>query len=253
MAGDGSARDPGHGADKRRRPLRDCYGGLRLGPAVHFGEGAGRAGAPDAVPDGRVRRTLALLLSLIEAPAARRPDRAARGARRRLPGARSAGWRRDRLGDVSSFVTIASQLILIESRAMLPRRTDPTDPIALADEGVDPEAELRARLLLYARTATPAPPGRGRPRADRSVPAEPSVTRGRGWPERDPSNAPTLDRAASSGPRRLAAIAPPTEPPPVARDRTVSITERAEIIRSALRDAPRVVLQDLLTGVRDRA
>ena len=34
--------------------------------------------------------------------------------------------------------------------------------------------------------------------------------------------------------------------------RTITITERAEIIRAALRDAPRVVLQDLLTGVRDR-
>ena len=47
------------------------------------------------------------------------------------------------------FVAIASQLILIKSRAMLPRRTDPTDPMALPDEGTDPEAELRARLLLY--------------------------------------------------------------------------------------------------------
>ena len=55
----------------------------------------------------------------------------------------------DRLGNVSSFVAIASQLILIKSRAMLPRRTDPTDPLALPDEGTDPEAELRARLLLY--------------------------------------------------------------------------------------------------------
>jgi segregation and condensation protein A len=51
---------------------------------------------------------------------------------------------------------------------------------------------------------------------------------------------------------RLAAIAPPPEVPPEAMRRTISITERAEIIRSALRDAPRVVLQDLLTGVSDR-
>ena len=51
---------------------------------------------------------------------------------------------------------------------------------------------------------------------------------------------------------RLAAIAAPTEPPPEIMGRTITITERAEIIRAALRDAPRVVLQDLLTGVRDR-
>ena len=34
--------------------------------------------------------------------------------------------------------------------------------------------------------------------------------------------------------------------------RTITLTERAAIIRSALREAPTVVLQDLLRGVRDR-
>jgi chromatin segregation and condensation protein Rec8/ScpA/Scc1 (kleisin family) len=34
--------------------------------------------------------------------------------------------------------------------------------------------------------------------------------------------------------------------------RTITITERAAIIRAALRDAPSIVLQDLLAGVRDR-
>ena len=34
--------------------------------------------------------------------------------------------------------------------------------------------------------------------------------------------------------------------------RTITITERAAIIRDALRDAPTFVLQDLLAGVRDR-
>ena len=34
--------------------------------------------------------------------------------------------------------------------------------------------------------------------------------------------------------------------------RTITLTERAEIIRAALRGAPTVVLQDLLGGVRDR-
>ena len=54
----------------------------------------------------------------------------------------------DRMSSISSFVAVASQLILIKSRAMLPR--PPVGPdIALEDEGVDPEAELRARLLLY--------------------------------------------------------------------------------------------------------
>ncbi len=59
-----------------------------------------------------------------------------------------AGLESDRLANVSSFVAVASQLILIKSRAMLPRQTA-ADPTAIADEGPDPEAELRARLILY--------------------------------------------------------------------------------------------------------
>ncbi len=54
----------------------------------------------------------------------------------------------DRLGNVSAFVSIASQLILIKSRAMLPRQ-EVLPPSGLPDEGVDPEAELRARLIRY--------------------------------------------------------------------------------------------------------
>ena len=50
----------------------------------------------------------------------------------------------------------------------------------------------------------------------------------------------------------LALIAPPPEPPPEVMPRTVTLTERAAIIRAALRDAPAIVLQDLLRGVRDR-
>ena len=66
-------------------------------------------------------------------------------------------------------------------------------------------------------------------------------------------DAPTLDpRRLVRALDRLAAIAAPPEPPPEILGRTITITERAEIIRAALRDAPRVVLQELLTGVRDR-
>ncbi|MGZ8515405.1 MAG: hypothetical protein ACXWXA_10220, partial [Candidatus Limnocylindrales bacterium] len=51
---------------------------------------------------------------------------------------------------------------------------------------------------------------------------------------------------------RLAAVAPPPEPPPEIMARLITISERAAIIRAALRDAPAIVLQDLLRGVRDR-
>ena len=55
----------------------------------------------------------------------------------------------DRLGNVSAFVAVAAQLILIKSRAILPR--PPTLAAVPLDEELDPEAELRARLLEYKR------------------------------------------------------------------------------------------------------
>jgi len=55
-----------------------------------------------------------------------------------------AGLEGDRIGNVSAFVAVASQLILIKSRAMLPRRA-PEAATEFADEGGDPEAELRAK------------------------------------------------------------------------------------------------------------
>jgi segregation and condensation protein A len=119
---------------------------------------------------------------------------------------------------------------------------------------VDPEAELRARLLLYrayrdAGTALAA----GALERVGLFRREPSVARAAGVAGARPTEVVALDPARLvAALDRLSAIAPPLEPPPEAMGRTISITERAEIIRSALRDAPRVVLQDLLTGVRDR-
>jgi hypothetical protein len=55
----------------------------------------------------------------------------------------------DRLGNVSAFVAVAAQLILIKSRAILPR--PPKMSAIPLDDEPDPEAELRARLLEYRR------------------------------------------------------------------------------------------------------
>ena len=119
---------------------------------------------------------------------------------------------------------------------------------------MDPEAELRARLLLYrayrdagVRLAEDAIERIGLFRR------EPSVAHAAGMAGSRPAEIVALDPSALvRALARLAAIAPPPELPPEAMARTISITERADIIRMALRDAPRVVLQDLLTGVRDR-
>jgi segregation and condensation protein A len=160
----------------------------------------------------------------------------------------------DRLGNVSSFVAIASQLILIKSRAILPRRAEELGPGDLPDEGADPEAELRARLLMYrayrdagSRLAADAVARIG------LFHREPGAATAAALAGARPSDAPTLDPARLVRTLdRLADIAVPPEPPPEVMRRTITITERAELIRSSLRGVPTVVLQDLLDGVRDR-
>ena len=222
------------------------------GPAVTFGEGR----RPEARTQVRLESfdgPLGLLLALIEA---RQLDvtTVPLGA---LAGAyldALAQLEADRLGNVSSFVAIASQLILIKSRAILPRRTEDSAPGSLLDEGIDAEAELRERLLIYrayrdagSRLADDAARRIGR------VHREPAAAQAAALAGARPADAPTIDPARLvRALDRLAAIAVPAEPPPEVMRRTITITERAELIRSSLRGASTVVLQDLLDGVRDR-
>ena len=160
----------------------------------------------------------------------------------------------DRLGNVSAFVAVASQLILIKSRAMLPRPPVVDSDTSAGDEGPDPEAELRARLLLY-RAHRDA----GHRLADDALRRiglfrrEPGASRAAALAGARPMDAPPMDPARlGAALARLAILAPPPPPPPEVVPRTITLTERAAIIRAALRDAPTVVLQDLLAGVRDR-
>ncbi|MEA2518831.1 MAG: segregation and condensation protein, partial [Chloroflexota bacterium] len=115
-------------------------------PAVVFG--AGRR--PEAATQVRIESfdgPLALLLTLIEA---RQLDviSVPLGALADAYLDALATLEDDRLGNISAFVAVASQLILIKSRAMLPRRAVEAPGIVAEDEP-DPEVELRARLLLY--------------------------------------------------------------------------------------------------------
>ena len=227
---------------------------------------ATEAGAPTAVRFGEGRRPetltqvqvaefdgpLALLLSLIEA---RQLDvlTVPLGAVADAYLDALATLEADRLGNVSAFVAVASQLILIKSRAMLPRQAV-LPATALVDEGADPEAELRARLLLYRahrdaglRLADTAASRIGLFRR------EPGAAHATALAGARPIDAPPLDPSLlARALARLAIISPPPEPPPEIVARTITLAERAEIIRAALRDAPSVVLQDLLNGVRDR-
>jgi segregation and condensation protein A len=158
----------------------------------------------------------------------------------------------DRLGNISVFVGVASQLILIKSRAMLPRPPAPGAP--LADEGADPEAELRARLLLYRayRDAGAALQARALTGA-LLVRREPGVAAAAGRMQGVARDAPRLDVALLvRALDRLAAVVPAPSPPPEVLPRTITLAERARFIRAALAEASSVVLQDLLRGVRDR-
>jgi segregation and condensation protein A len=225
---------------------------IAVTPAVRFGEGR-RPEAMTLVQVAEFDGPLGLLLSLIEA---RQLDvlTVPLGALADAYLDALATLQADRLGHISSFVAVASQLILIKSRQMLPRQADPGEPAALADEGADPEAELRARLVIY-RAHRDA----GLRLAEEAIRRiglfrrEPGIARAAGLAGARPADAPALDPALLvASLARLAAVTLPPEPPPEIMARLITIAERAAIIRAALRDAPAIVLQDLLRGVRDR-
>jgi len=161
----------------------------------------------------------------------------------------------DRIGNISSFVAVASQLILIKSRAMLPRHED-LPPGVLPEDEPDPEAELRTRLLLYRahrdagrRLQERALLRVGLWRREASAAAAAALAGARA-PDAPPLDPRTLVAALDG----LARIAEPPELPPEVVPRTITLTERAAIIREALlrSGAGSIVLQDLLRGVRDR-
>jgi segregation and condensation protein A len=224
---------------------------LATSPSVAFGEGR-RPEASTRVTLPAFDGPLGLLLALIEArqldvltvPLGALAD-AYLDALATLDG--------DRMGNVSAFVAVASQLILIKSRAMLPRHRDEA-ATALPDEGPDPEAELRARLILYRAyrdagmrllDAAQARVGlwhreAGTARAAGVAGARP--------PAAEPLPVSLLVRALDA----LAVVVPPPPPPPETIRRSVTLAQRAALIRDALAGADVIVLQELLRGVRDR-
>jgi segregation and condensation protein A len=230
-------------------PSTDLAADGRTAPDVRFGEGR----RPETATQVRVEGfegPLGLLLSLIEA---RQLDvlTVPLGA---LAGAyleALADLDADRIGNVSSFVAVAAQLILIKSRAMLPRHAE--EPLGLEDEP-DPEAELRARLLLFrayrdagAKLQAHALSAIGLFR--REPGAAQSAALAGATPLGAPPLKPVLLAAAVAG---LVRLAPPIDPPPEVMPRGITLADRAAVIRAAVRNADTIVLQDLLRDIRDR-
>jgi segregation and condensation protein A len=221
-------------------------------PAVRFGDGR-RPETSTKVQVAEFEGPLALLLSLIEA---RQLDvlTVPLGALADAYLDALATLEADRLGNISSFVAVASQLILIKSRAMLPRRPALDPDAAGADDAPDPEAELRARLILYrAHRDAGQRLAEGALHRIGSFRREPGIARAAGIAGARPADAPPMDPTRlAHALTHLVLIVPPPAPPPEAIPRTITLTERADVIRAALRGAPTIVLQDLLAGVRDR-
>jgi segregation and condensation protein A len=164
----------------------------------------------------------------------------------------------DRMAHVSSFVAIAGQLILIKSRALLPRNAPGTPELDPDADVPDPEAELRARLLLY-RAFRDAGEGlqalavqrRGLFRREPGTAVAAALAGVLAAPR--PSDAPPLDPASLGAVlQELVRIAPPPTLPSEIMPRTVTLAERAAIIRAALRGAGSIVLQQLVVGIGDR-
>jgi segregation and condensation protein A len=222
------------------------------GPVVRIEPGRGRDWATH-VAIAEWEGPLGLLLSLIEA---RRFDVLTvplGGVAEAYLEALSA-IEHDRMGSISSFVAVASQLILIKSRAMLPRPPAGA-AVDLEDEGVDPEAELRARLLLYKafRDAGAVLQATALERGGlfRREPAA-ALAAGLAGAATAPSTPPIYPVLLVSALDSIVHVLPDPEPPPEVVPRSITLAQRAAIIRLALRGAPTIVLQDLLRGVRDR-
>ena len=158
----------------------------------------------------------------------------------------------ERLAHVSAFVAVASQLILIKSRALLPRHAAGPEDVA-ADEGPDPEAELRERLLVYRAHRDAGRRLESAAGARRLFRREPTaaVAAGRAGARPVPV-APLPADLLALALAALARIAPAPPLPPEVLPRTVTIEQRVDSIREALRWADSLVLQELLEGVRDR-
>jgi segregation and condensation protein A len=146
--------------------------------------------------------------------------------------------------ELADFVAVASQLILLKSRSVLPG-----EPLAVTAEGADEpdEEELRRRLVEYRALRDAA---RALGERDGLVPAHRREPRESDLPEAPTDPLPAGILAAAL--ERLAAIPEPEPPPPEVVPREVTIAMQLAVLRTALSAKGRVVLQQVLAGCRSR-
>jgi segregation and condensation protein A len=146
--------------------------------------------------------------------------------------------------ELADFVAIASQLILLKSRRLLPGET----VTAAAQDADEPdEEELRRRLVEYRALRDAA---RSLGERDGQVPAHRREPRESDLPEAPTDPLPPGMLAAAL--ERLATIAEPEPPPPEVVPREVTIAMQLAMLRTALGAQGRVVLQQLLAACSSR-
>ncbi len=145
---------------------------------------------------------------------------------------------------LADFVAVASQLILLKSRRLLPGEPPPS--VSGAEDEPD-EEELRRRLIEYRALRDAA---RALGERDGVTPVLRREPRESDLPEAatDPLPAGLLSGALD----RLAAIPEPVPPPPEVVPREVTIAMQLATLRAALSSSERVVLQQVLMACRSR-
>jgi segregation and condensation protein A len=146
--------------------------------------------------------------------------------------------------ELADFVGVASQLILLKSRRLLPGEPQPA--ATAADEEPD-EEELRRRLIEYRALRDAARllgDWDGNQAAHHREPREADL------PEAPSAPLPAMLLAEAL--QRLAAIPEPEAPPPAVVPREVTIAVQIAALRQAMGSAGRVVLQTVLAACRSR-
>jgi len=145
---------------------------------------------------------------------------------------------------LADFVSIASQLILLKSRSLLP--SEPPPAPAEGDEEPD-EEELRRRLLEYRALRDAA---RTLGHLDLAAPLHRREPRESDLPEA-PSE-PLLPGILAEALERLATIPEPVAPPPEVMPREITIGMQIQALRAAMAATGSVIVQEVLAACRSR-